>query len=59
MQKQAQDNNFAGDYTKEIFLQASQPPVLSEPGDILHLTVNSAFWKQELPPQAFDQKPGS
>lgn len=43
MQKQAQDNNFAVDYTKEIFLQASQPPVLSEPGDILHPTVNSAF----------------
>lgn len=43
MQKQAQDNNFAEEYAKEIFLQESQPLVLSEPSDILHPTVSCAF----------------
>lgn len=59
MENQAQDNHFAGDCAKEIFLQASQLQVLSEPSYILHPIVNSAFWKQQLPPQAFAQKSGS
>lgn len=43
MENQAQDNHFAGDCAKEIFLQASQLQVLSEPSYILHPIVNSAF----------------